>query len=91
MSDYISMYSLTHDDLVGNANIAKEVVIGALYNQGILTAEQYDDLVKHWAVVIVNEKPTFGSRIRQVFGYDKDHPKGQQTYTMVKFLSGKEE
>jgi len=55
----MKLYSLTLDNMINNANNAKEVVVDGLIQEGFLTKEQGEEINNRYAVMIT-EKGLFG-------------------------------
>jgi len=57
----IDVYSLTEDELEVEVNSAKNLILSILFNDNVITAEQYKHYRVNYAIII--KKPSFFSRL----------------------------
>ena len=85
----VSTYTLTPEMLLSYLNVAKEVTIQTLLEAGVLTKEQSDVYSQQHAIVFVDKDVTYGERVRNWFGHDKEENKDRMTFTMIKIVTTK--
>jgi hypothetical protein len=78
MSDKLFTYNKT--SLEKELNKAKEITLGALYNEGVITRDQYEELAGGLAIVL-RERGAFGELWDKLRGKP---PEDTCTYTVVR-------